>query len=199
MKLSQKDVLIFLRSAYFGNYEDTYIAASYRAYRDFCRTIRSREFNDATNEIKGRIKDQVTSYLKSQIQELRNMPSLDQATFDAWHHNVCLGIIERFPLTPLFYGQAQKWLNMMFKYLCVLDESLWEDTCFNYLHVPFDNIIIDIAVNSGFIERPVMRWSRWREQEYNQYQTNLRAAIHENKGKNYPPLLWEFRNWKADE
>lgn len=198
MILNQDVILHFLKTAYFGNIDDYYIAASKRAYRDFCRTIRSQRFKNASSESKEELRHRITDFMKTEIELLAKMKDLDFAAFDEWHSGVCQGIIERFTIDTLCYGQAQKWINMTFKYLCVLDDAIYKADYFKFLHIPMDNIIIDIAVDAHFIDRPVKRWSRWNETEYKQYQKAIRNAIHNSKGINYPPLLWEFQSWKAN-
>lgn len=199
MKLTNEDILHYLKKAFFGDIEDKYDAASRRAYRDFCRTIRSQAFKEATLVEKESFRQGVTQYIRDEIDKLIKKLDKSQETFDAWHERVCLGIIEHFPFGELYYGQAQKWINMTFKYLCVLDTNSIKDAWFfPFLHVPMDNIIINVAVEAGFIERPVVRWSRWNKNQYKGYQDALIAAIHNSKGNYYPPLLWEFRNWKVD-
>lgn len=200
MELTIEDILHFLKVAYFGNTEDIFDAASRRAYRDFCRTIRSQRFKDAVLEEKEAFRHDVTEYMKTEIGKLMRKTDNNQEAFDAWHKNVCDGIIGKFSYGVLHYGQAQKWINMTFKYLCVLDDgSIRKAWFFPFLHVPMDNIIINVAVEKHLIERPIVRWSRWNENQYQAYQKALRISIHDSKGKDYPPLLWEFRNWKSDE
>ena len=200
MRLTNEDILHFLKVAYFGNSEDKYESASRRAYRDFCRTIRSQAFKAATLVEKESFRQEVTEYIREEIAKLTRNPDKSQNSFDVWHETVCLGIIERFSFGELHYGQAQKWINMTIKYLCVLcNDSLKDAWFFPFLHVPMDNIIINVAVEAGFIERPVVCWSRWNMNQYKGYQAALIAAIHNSKGENYPPLLWEFRNWKSDD
>ena len=199
MELTIEDILHFLKVAYFGDIEDVYKAASKRAYRDFCRTIRSQRFKDATHESKEVFRHDVTDYMKTRIGSLKEITNKKQEAFDAWHTDVCNGIIARFPYGELYYGQAQKWINMTFKYLCVIDEGTHRKAWyFPFLHIPMDNIIINLAVEERLIERPDVPWSRWMEAQYETYQTALRTSIHNSYGDDYPPLLWEFRNWKSD-
>ena len=200
MKLTKEDILHFLKVAYFGNIDNVYDAASKRAYRDFCRTIRSQRFKEASYESKEGFRQDVTDYMRTKIDGLKGITNKKQEVFDAWHTDVCNGIIDRFPYGIMYYGQAQKWINMTFKYLYVLEESVHRDAWyFPFLHIPMDNIIINVAVENQLIERPIVRWSRWTENQYKTYQTALKTAIHKSKGDDFPPLLWEFRNWKADE
>ena len=62
--------------------------------------------------------------------------------FDSWHHRTCDSIMNAivqmgFEFT---YGHAQKWINMTFKYLYML-EAVTPRLRFSFLHVPIDNII----------------------------------------------------------
>ncbi len=198
LELNQEDVLHFLRTVYFGKYDDIIAVASDRAYRDFCRTIRSPRFKATSAEAKEQKREEITLFLKEEIGRLSKKKEMNRRVFDEWHSAVCRGIINKFSLDGLYYGQAQKWLNMTFKYICALDtDAMNQAKYFEYLHIPMDNIIIEKAVESGLINRPNMAWSRWDEEEYKRYQKALIDGIHQQEGKNYPPLLWEFKHWKA--
>lgn len=50
------------------------------------------------------------------------------------------------------YGQAQKWINMIIKYLYVLKANLFEGV-FDYFHIPFDNYVLEIAKTALNISR----------------------------------------------
>lgn len=198
--LSQEDVFKFLIVAYFGSSDNMFELAGNRAYRDFCRTIHDQRFKGVTSTAKDSIRQSITSFINNEVFGLEREDVVDQAFFDEWHARVCEGIIARFSYADLHYGQAQKWVNMIFKYLCVLDlKNMVNSKYFGFLHIPIDNTIIDIATNKRLINRPTKRWSRWNIDDYQRFQRMLRNKIHANLGADYPPLLWEFRNWNATD
>lgn len=195
---THEDILHFLRQVYFGNYRNNpFQVASDRAYRDFCRTIRSKTFKTLSDEEKNSARIAVTNYIRERLAAIHFPEDDNQACFDIWHKETCDGIIRTFSLCDLTYGQAQKWLNMMFKYLLTLEQP---EACrlINWLHIPFDYIIIKIAILQNVFERPRKAWSQWTYDEYTKYQSLLRNWIKNTKGKDFPPIIWEFRNWHND-
>lgn len=63
---------------------------------------------------------------------------------------------------------------------------------FNYLHIPLDNYVFNIARDSLGIKRPKIVWSKWDkyDEQYLHYQKQIREHI-----KDISPLRLEFRNW----
>lgn len=71
---------------------------------------------------------------------------LNPDSYDLWHNKTCETIIEKFsPCAQLKYGQSQKWLNMICKYLCVFEEPHVRDL-FRWLHAPIDTIVFERAL-----------------------------------------------------
>ena len=201
---THEDILHFLRQVYFGDYRNQpFQVASDRAYRDFCRTIhglpkgKTKEEKKKIEEENVRARITVTNYICDRLAAIHFPEDDNQERFDVWHKETCDGIIRTFPLCDLTYGQAQKWLNMMFKYLLTLGQG---EACrlINWLHVPFDSIIIEMAILQNVFERPQKAWSQWTYDEYTKYQSLLRNWIKNTKGKDFPPIIWEFRNWHND-
>ena len=77
---------------------------------------------------------------------------------------------------------------MMIKYLYMIGECTF-DGIFQYLHVPLDTYVFDVAQKELGIKRPKVAWSRWDDynRQYWFYQNELRTRIHD-----YPPLRLEF-------
>lgn len=187
--LAPKDILHFLKQLYFGDYQkDCYRVSSDRAFRDFCRTIREKEYKNIPDEQKDAARTTVAVFIKERIGELGKCNPTQEA-FDMWHKETCEGIQKKFKIAKLGYGQTQKWLNMTCKYLLALDnEKVWNSI--PYLHVPIDNIVIDLAAKQNLVKRPTKSWSTWNFEEYKAYQEALRKAITDTY-----PIVWEFRNW----
>ena len=108
-------------------------------------------------------------------------------------------------IAELTYGQAQKWVNMTMKYLCVLSDAnftgdyKWLGDFYPYLHVPIDSIILDkIADENEFpgIKLDNVRcWSKIKEyQDYFAVQQSLRNKLKE-KDSPILPMDWEFEVW----
>ena len=88
---------------------------------------------------------------------------LNPDSYDLWHNKTCETIIEKFsPCAQLKYGQSQKWLNMICKYLCVFEEPHVKDL-FRWLHAPIDTIVIERALKVRNISNKA--WSKWTEDD----------------------------------
>lgn len=184
-----RDILLFLRFAYFGNSKDLFLAATTRAYLDFNRTLR---FHGMPDEQRLEMRNRASKCIKEAILNLLNRDKLCQTDFDSWHHRTCDVLIDCYRSNGIrfTYGHAQKWINMTFKYLYML-EAVTLDFVFPFLHVPIDNIVLERANKQLCIPRPSQVWSSWGDYAfYLQYQGYLRQRI----GKE-DPLRWEFHNW----
>lgn len=119
MATVDKDSLDFLKVIYFGAITDPYEAASFRAYRDFNRTLRFGEMEDTA---RAELRLQATDILRERISNIAEETHMTQEAFDAWHKETC-GLI-RHPYVnagiEFSWGQAQKWLNMTIKYLYIV-------------------------------------------------------------------------------
>lgn len=188
----------FYRVCLFGTKDPDIEDAAKRAYIDLCRTIW-----DTTEDIRAKAKEESLNFISSQIEGLKN----DNIDFDEFHDTLCCGIIEIYNNNHIdfYYGQAQKWVNMTMKYLCVIGEEKypWLKGIYEYLHIPIDSIILDRVINELKIESVIvnnnkvslknLRWSRIKEQDtYKAIQSKLRVALNE---KGEIPIVWEFKAW----
>ena len=187
------DALDFLKVIYFGVIINPYEAASKRAYLDMNRTIR---FNGMPEEKRTELRTSVTALLEKEIRLLSPEIITSQEEYDSWHHALCTEIRSLYCDNGIefHYGQSQKWLNMMIKYLYMIGECTF-DGLFEFLHVPLDNYVFDVAQKELGISRPKIPWSRWDDYtgQYETYQNELRSRIHD-----YPPLRWEFKYWMKE-
>ena len=149
-----------------------YTAAVKLGYLDMCRTChgigakvsadqREESFEKLGGEIKGLLSD---SYIDS------------QEAFDAKHKELChyyMKLLSEYQY-EIKYGQAQKVVNMAFKYLfCCEDAS--SKPAFKYCHMPLDGLILNwckkefkISVNSD-----KDAWSKLSKEKY----TDITKAI----------------------
>lgn len=213
--LIDKDVLRFLNGHLGNNDAMAYIRCSDFAYRDMCRTIRFHKKYDEDAEIKWNLRRNVTALIKTQVEAWLQIPPKDQDEFNGQHQKLCEKIIVIYQgITDqmekdqsLFFGQAQKWVNMTLKNLYVYSKSNETDMSFDeilpYLHIPLDNVIMDIASDKKKcyidpsdqkygVSKPQTAWSRMDASEYQAYQKELKAKI------GAPiPLLWELTHWST--
>ena len=173
--------------------------ASYKAYADMARrTLKI----DADSKTKQKLKENVTANLKKSIVELNGVYS--QSEFNEWHKNVCNRIIQTYHKNSyeITYGQAQKWLNMLFKYLYAYSVENY-DKLFSYelikvLHMPIDSKIIKELNEKFNIPKPKSSWSNLTQCEYIEYQSKIRCTF---EGQHFCnpdkkiPFFWEMINW----
>lgn len=193
-KLSRTDVFSFRLNAYFGNVEDPLFAAANSAYLDLNRTIEFKKAKPVSEEERDALRTKSVRLIKTQVMDLLKKSDVTQSLFDVWHKELCRAIVKIYTDSnvPFHYGQAQKWVNMSFKYLSVID---CEKTAGiqEFLHIPIDSIIMELALEDFRLERPLTRRSRMEEEEYLRYQEHLSKIVCEMTG--VPPFLWEFRKW----
>src|ERR1035437_8287222 len=114
-RADQEDFLVRL---YFGAGDNYLSLCIKRAYRDFNRTLHGigklpqadAAYKDARAEV------------ENLFENLRTEKNLNQAGFDDWHHKACnslCSIYKKHGHDSFYIGQAQKWLNMSFKYIQV--------------------------------------------------------------------------------
>lgn len=184
-----KDCLDFLQDFLFKSTVDHYVACSRRAYLDFNRTLNLKKKSQAERQ---ELFEKGTEILRKSIKSMMATEISSQAEYDNWHFAVCTELRNLYIRAGVIftYGQSQKWLNMMMKYLYVLGTYSFKEI-FLFLHPPLDNIILKAAQSMFGIPRFQKPWSKVDDyQEYLDYQKKLRAQV-----SDYPPLRWEFRAW----
>jgi len=129
--------------SYFGNNEPL-INCINRAYRDFNRTLHGYGSLSNKEETTRKIK----FILKNEFEEIKNKDIKSQEEFDIWHQNMCLLLIEFYKqnnFKSFHIGQAQKWINMILKYIFTYGNKYLYgyDNIYKFCHVPLDKILID--------------------------------------------------------
>ncbi len=160
---------------------DTIDLAITKAYRDLMRTIRGFANNPERDAIfadaRRTIRTSVISILSAAVNS--------QTEFDTLHKTACDNLILSFGGQTFTVGQAQKWLNMTFKYLHLLDYPEVQRV-YEYCHIPIDRYMLDITNYS--MSKP---WSKLNDySEYLEYQNWFRG-----KYPNDIPLDKEFYLW----
>lgn len=189
--MEQDKIIRFYRTAIFGREDDKVKAASRRAYRDMCRTIRFKEgcTDDEKTELYDSALNDIIIPAIMLCTSLRNKDS-----YDKWHDSLCCDITGKYTSVghTFHYGQSQKWVNMMMKYLCILSGDNSLDCIYKYLHIPLDSIVINTAQKEPGICKPFNSWSKLTRDEYIDYQQELMDKLY-NDG--LIPLEWEFDVW----
>ena len=209
-----------------------YICAK-RAYLDLARTVKYRYSSSELEEMKSKKsseedKDKATNFIDSKNELIKNICknilspiktkegeiSFKNSDFDDWHKAKCEEIINFMNNSidksnanilnkDFTIGQAQKWVNMTLKYLWLLN-ALPTGVKPEYLHVPIDSYIIEIAYYNknkfenalGLEEKPEKSWSKLSEYEkYFEIQEAIREAIKTNTTNETIPIKWELLAW----
>ena len=186
-----------------------------RAYRDAACHIHS--YNT---------KEECSNTIFSNILELRkwNQTENTDKSFDEWHSEVCKSLKNIEIGTT--YGMVQKWVNMSLKYLLLIGDEKVEKIK-EKLHVPIDRYILIASASEGrklkhknpfvlnidlprkrvgkdnpnkgaFSDEKTISWSQWEEEEYIEFQNQLREIIRSGKFKDKDiscPIEWEIRAW----
>lgn len=195
----------FYRVCLFGTKDPDIKDAAKRAYRDLCRTLK---LNKGENGISHR-DNVISEIIELRIKEkLVNSGCMSQGDYDEFHHALCEEIIgyysnEKSYVSDFYYGQAQKWINMTMKYLCVIGEERyrWLNILYPFLHIPIDSVILGKIIGDFEIESVAVKgkrvllknlsWSRIDKDTYDAIQDVLREKI----GENEIPIIWEFKAW----
>jgi len=186
--LTSKEITKFWIRLYLNTTTNLTDACIKRAYLDVCRTMHG--IGKKQNEISYAI---LNNFIKEICKEVTSMKFISQNNFDEWHEEKCNGLIEQFKKTlnyKISYGQAQKWINMTFKYLFVLGERKINNIAMNYefFHIPIDNIVLDKLSAMG-ISKLKTSWSRVdKYEDYLDYQNKVRS-----KFQGQIPMDVEFR------
>lgn len=170
--------------------------AAHKAYADMARrTLRIKE----NSKERIALKKSATEILRQAVEKLKN----DSSDFPKWHEKSCNALIACYG-GQLSYGQAQKWLNMLLKYLYVYDVNGYE-TLFSSregiaaLDMPVDSKVIDALRRKYAVKPPTAGWSVWDRNTYRAYQAAARSALQNAPDIENPdeeiPFYWELIHW----
>ena len=161
--------------------DDTIILAMDKAYRDLMRTIRGFS-NNPEHDI---ILRNARQTLYTSISAILSAEINPQTEFDELHETACYNLMSSFGEQAFTVGQAQKWINMTFKYLHLLDYPEVQKV-YEYCHIPIDSYMLSIT------DYPMNKtWSKLNNyREYLEYQNWFR-----DKYSNDIPLDKEFYLW----
>lgn len=194
----------------------TFSKACNNAYADMARHV--LHITEKKDKDKRKLRDIVECLFKKQ---LLNIKFDSQSTFDEWHTETCEKLIDIYRDNkcidkngqPSFtYGHAQKWLNMLFKYLYVYEYSdefkdFFKDKTelIKYLHVPIDDTILEEACKDFKLEKPDRGWSQMNKNTYMAFQQKLKDKIMTSSNPPYGeedgkiPFYWKLMVWSKVE
>ena len=148
--------------------------------------------------LKKEIKESVNKILVSRLEALKN----DNGNFDRWHEDTRNAIITAVKKQGVSFthGQAQKWLNMLIKYLYVFDleeyRFIFTEERIKALHMPIDNKVLKELK----IQCPNGSWSKLTADGYQALQKQIKESL-ENRNPSNPdekiPFYWELIHWST--
>lgn len=191
--LQRSDYVEFLFRMKFGGGSDPLAACLEQAYLDLRRTLRGIGKPDIFPKAQG-ARQQADEVLKGMFASIRDAHAATQKDFDEWHRHACgrlAAIYGRHDYTSFHVGQAQKWLNMTFKYIYVMGDHRLSGFghLYCFCHVPLDNILIAALRPYNFSPLP-SKWSELDDYEiYMDRQRWLRTHF------SLAPLDVEFLLW----
>lgn len=190
----------------------TFSKACNNAYADMARHV--LHITEKKDKDKRKLRDIVECLIKKQLLKIKFD---SQSAFDEWHTETCEKLIDTYRDNkcidkngqPSFtYGHAQKWLNMLFKYLYVCEYSdefkdFFRDKpeLIKFLHVPIDKTIFKEAYKNFGLKKPNGTWSQMEGKTYKDYQRELKNKITANANPPYGeddgsiPFYWELMVW----
>lgn len=188
-KPKREDYEEYLIWIYFGG--DDLKACINRAYRDLNRTLHGISKIKQKDELHKKAVDMlITLFERIKSKEFNN-----NADFDKWHRKACekLSMLyKKYGFSKFAIGQAQKWINMTFKYIFTMGSERLSGYSkhYKYSHVPLDNIILE---QFDKFDCPDVSnyWSRIDDyDEYFNFQKWIRKSF-----KGSIPLSVEFNLW----
>ena len=120
--------------------DKVYVDALYQGYLDACRTFKWEKDGKDNKEYIREIFEE-----KEIVGDMKNYLRADKLeSFDEIHKKICVNLIEKCKeRTNMTYGQAQKIINMAFKYLyCCKHDSAMEER-FKACHMPLDSFSLE--------------------------------------------------------
>ena len=168
---------------------EVYIKAIYLGYLDACRTFNGQ------SKVKKDHKE-----IKVLAEEIKKYIDEDGSGF--FFDDYCKKLTDKYNMT---FGQAQKIVNMAFKYLYCLAEDSIKDK-FNCCHMPLDGIMLEwISENCEDVERSkIGKWSKLEKGSENEKEDKnglYTYAFYKNVICEYCenfkiyPLQLDFENW----
>ena len=165
---------------------DIYDCAAYQAWLDMCRTVGGGSGSKKKKNAKAPKK--TADVIRESFKE---EPWKKAEAFDAWFESICSRLVNDNKLT---FGQAQKLMNMTFKYLyCCKDLRDQYEKHFAFCHMPLDGLTLEWYKNTDNAKAyNGEKWSKITDQKmYQSIQNQIRKELNQKD-----ILLEEFSIWQ---
>ena len=160
-----------------NEYKNIYQCAVAQAWLDVCRSV---TVNNKTKSKINRAKDMIAEMLEKYF----NGKPKNAEAFESWYDSLLSNSTTNIPLTV---GQAQKIINMSFKYLfCCADIRNNKMSHFSWCHMPLDSVTLEWLGMKGLV------WNSIDDSRL--YSMIMDYARY--KAQNSNLLLKDFEIWK---
>lgn len=191
-----------------------------RALKDFTdRTERTKEGVESFGPLK-KLEALYNNGFVSKFVGYFSEPQKSKGDFDDWHHKTCEKFIEVVGekyQSAIYYGKAQKIVNMTFKNIYCLQNADKYEGYFKYCHMPLDSIMLEwfyragqtseIKIKSKKVSRNYPSWSRLKYENdldgkysYAEIQSWIKEYFNLNDetdlNTQWTPFTAEFVLWK---
>ncbi|MBQ1381282.1 MAG: hypothetical protein IIY79_04620 [Ruminococcus sp.] len=173
-----------------GEDGDLYACAVEQAWLDLYRTVPGAGKNASYGQMRANFADMLANFF-----DFDGAAPADEDAFDAWFQSACGSIMES---TDLTVGQAQKLINMAFKYLyCCIGRLEQAKPWFAYCHMPLDSYTLQWYKSTK--RSPKLyhgeKWSQMNDlKQYFAIQTDIRTYL-----GNKHVLSEEFAIWQREK
>lgn len=228
--VAKKNGLDFLLYSYFGitiddSAEKMIVAVINRAYRDAASHVLS-----VKDEYKDELKQDASTNIFDAITEEMQTLSFQKEEFDEFHRRLCDDLVQIYEdknqheniykedeggnYRVFTYGIAQKWVNMTFKYMYLLNILFEENKSHEFIkkygvmindkanefHIPIDSYMFKAIKKHLEIDFKRYNlpdaWSKIDNYDnYLKYQKQIRKEVRKSGIKK--PIDWEFPAWIA--
>jgi hypothetical protein len=173
-KAPQSEYIVHVTKA-----KNIYKCAVDQAWLDVCRNVKVNDYTrKKINRGKEIIADMLQEYFNSKPRKLE--------AFDKWYDSILSNSTTN---TALTVGQAQKIINMSFKYIfCCEDIRDTKMAYFSWCHMPLDNVILNNLGMRGLV------WNSITDRDL----YTMIVEYSRNKYDNCNLLLKDFEIWKPN-
>ncbi len=215
---SKTDVTLAIKNVYFHSDRPVFRRASQQGGqsgmgRAAYKLIEVAPFRERVEDLLDSLGSRIWVYFNLEPNKANNQPN-----FDEFHEQLCDSFLDGInPIraavgyAPMSYGQAQKLINLTFKYLtCYGDYSEFADL-FRYCHMTVDAIVIGKLRDKekmmrilgtqeeiGSMRLSNLSWTRFSKNDYKTFLNESRRVLSTYLGTRWSFMHLEYCLWAKD-
>lgn len=161
-----------------------------KAYAPSTRRALSLDKGVKTNAPRSTCEEYLYNAIILNIDKIKSVEDYDKFAKECCSH--LRKEFQEYGISDYTYGNAQKWLGMIFKYLLSCEEIRKNYDVFDFCFIPVDSIIIKKAQELG-VKFESKSWSKCDSYEHIR---NFNINLMDKVGNDYPSLIyWECIAW----